>query len=252
MMNKFFIAATATILLSSGAAYASGADKAQWGYTGKGGPEHWGSLSPEFATCSTGKEQSPIDVPNAEGGAVKTNYNDTKMNVVNNGHTIQLNYAAGSTLQSEGAEYDLLQFHFHSPSEHTLEGKSFPLEVHFVHKAQNGTLAVVGVMFEEGAENAELAKIWKNMPEKANEVITSDVTVNAGNLLPVDQTVIRYAGSLTTPPCSEGVKWHVMTSPIEVSKEQVEKFLSTVPANNRPLQPLNDRSFKAPEHKHSH
>ncbi|PHQ94334.1 MAG: carbonate dehydratase [Pseudoalteromonas sp.] len=162
----------------------------------------------------------------------------------------ELNYAAGSSLQSEGAEYDLLQFHFHSPSEHTLNGKSFPLEVHFVHKAQDGTLAVVGVMFEEGAENAELAKIWKDMPKAANDVTTSDVTVNAGNLLPVDQTVIRYAGSLTTPPCSEGVKWHVMTSPIEVSKEQVEKFLSTVPANNRPLQPLNDRSFKT--HKHSH
>ncbi len=252
MINKLFIAATATILLSTGAAYASDESKPQWGYTGKAGPEHWGSLSPEFATCSTGKEQSPIDVPNAEGGAVKTNYNDTKVNVVNNGHTIQLNYAAGSSLQSEGAEYDLLQFHFHSPSEHTLNGKSFPLEVHFVHKAQDGTLAVVGVMFEEGAENAELAKIWKDMPKAANEVTTSDVTVNAGNLLPVDQTVIRYAGSLTTPPCSEGVKWHVMTSPIEASKEQVEKFLSTVPANNRPLQPLNDRSFKKHEHKHSH
>jgi len=244
-MNKLITSTAAIILFSTGMAFAADSGTPKWGYTGQGGPEHWGALSADFAACSVGKEQSPVDIPQMEGAAdaVKTQYGDTKLNVLNNGHTIQLNYSEGSKLQSEGVEYDLLQLHFHSPSEHTINGKSFPLEVHFVHKAQNGTLAVVGVMFEEGAENAELAKIWKNTPKKANEVVTSDMMVNAGNLLPEDQTLIRYAGSLTTPPCSEGVKWHVMTSPIEASSGQIEKFLSIVQENNRPIQPLNARHF---------
>jgi len=244
-MKKSFIVTVMTFLFSTGMAFASGSNTVHWGYKGPGSPENWGTISPAYATCGVGTEQSPIDISQEDGvtDAVQTNYSATALNVLNNGHTIQLNYAAGSTLQSAGQHYDLLQLHFHSPSEHTINGKSYPLEMHLVHKAQDGTLAVVGVMFEEGAENAELAKIWQDMPKKANDVVTSSTQVDANNLLPANQAFTRYDGSLTTPPCSEGVKWHVMSSPLQVSKKQVKEFLSRVHENARPVQPLNGRKL---------
>lgn len=244
-MQKLFILTATVMMLSAGTAYAFEGTSPHWGYAGHGGPENWGKLSPEFATCSAGKAQSPIDIAGQSGDttAFMTHYSETDVNIVNNGHTIQLNYAPGSILHSAGHKYKLLQLHFHSSSEHTVNGKSYPLEMHLVHKSATGTLAVVGVMFEQGAENAELAKIWNHMPEKANDVFTSDVMVNASNLLPDNRSYTRYDGSLTTPPCSEGVKWHVLTTPLQLSKAQIGKFRAIIHDNNRPVQPLNGRKL---------
>ncbi len=244
-MKKLILSTATVLILSTGMVYASGENSSHWGYEGHGGPENWGKLSPEYATCGTGKAQSPIDISGQSGDtdAIKTFYNETPVNILNNGHTIQLNFAAGSRLQSAGQDYKLLQLHFHSSSEHTIDGKSYPLEMHLVHQSADGTLAVVGVMFEKGAENTELAKIWDNMPEKAGGVITSENTVDVNKLIPDMRTYTRYDGSLTTPPCSEGVKWHVLTTPLEMSEDQVGKFLSTVHKNNRPVQPLNGRKL---------
>lgn len=244
---KRLIAITAvSLLFSTGMTFASDKATPHWTYKGPAGPESWGGLSDKFATCGTGMAQSPIDISevNGETSALRMSYHETALNIVNNGHTIQLNYAAGSKLYSAGQEYDLLQLHFHSTSEHTVDGKYFPLEMHLVHQASDGTLAVVGVMFQEGAENVELAKIWNNMPKKANGKFTSEMTVSAAGLLPEDQSYTRYAGSLTTPPCSEGVKWHVMKSPLTISKGQIAEFLSIIHENNRPIQPLNGRKLR--------
>ncbi|WP_417318422.1 carbonic anhydrase [Emcibacter sp.] len=214
-----------------------------WSYSGHDGPEYWGELSPKFHACSSGRSQSPIDIARIGGSTdgIVTNYRLTALDVLNNGHTIQLNYEPGSTLMSEGREYELLQFHFHSPSEHTIEGRHFPLEVHLVHKDDSGKLAVVGVMFREGQENPDLAALWNHMPENANTGYVSSDLVNASNLLPSNLSFVRYNGSLTTPPCSEGVRWHVVAEPLEASAAQIDKFLSVVQENNRPIQARNKR-----------
>ncbi len=249
-MRKFLIFTTTALMLSAGTAFASGDKAPHWDYsTGHGGPENWGKLSAEFATCSTGQAQSPIDITKASGerSGIETLYQPTVVDVVNNGHTIQLNYAPGSKLQSAGQDYQLLQLHFHSSSEHTVQGKSYPLEMHLVHKAADGTLAVVGVMFEPGAANGELAKIWNHMPVKAGEVVILTDMVDAGKLLPENRDFVGYDGSLTTPPCSEGVKWHVLTTPLSLSPEQIAQFRAVIQDNNRPIQPLNGR--KLSQHK---
>lgn len=217
-----------------------------WSYHGNEGPENWGKIAAEFATCSAGKNQSPIDisgVAEAELKSIEFNYQDSPLKLINNGHTIQVNVAPGSTISVNGHEYQLAQFHFHSPSEHTVEAKSFPLEAHFVHKDKAGNLAVVGVLLKEGAENAALAPVWANMPgEVGKEKSVDGVTVSAKALLPSKPEYYRYSGSLTTPPCSEGVTWLVMTEPMEVSKAQVEKFHSLMGGDtNRPVQPVNAR-----------
>jgi len=242
-MRKIVFATVATALFSGGMVFASDTSALQWTYKGHAGPEQWGDLAPQYATCGTGKAQSPIDITTAQdrASAITTHYRETAVDVVNNGHTIQLNYAPGSTLVSAGVEYSLLQLHFHSPSEHTVNGKSFPVEMHLVHKSAEGGLAVVGVMFDEGAANADLGKIWSQMPDHAGGVLKSDMLVNAANLLPNERAFTGYDGSLTTPPCSEGVKWHVLDGSLQASAEQIAQFKAQIGENNRPTQPLNER-----------
>jgi carbonic anhydrase len=230
-------------VLSGATVFAADTSAPHWSYSGHDGPEHWGDLSSKFHACSTGRSQSPIDITRIGGSTdgIVTSYGPTAVDLVNNGHTIQQNYEPGSTMISEGNEYELLQFHFHSPSEHTIEGKYFPLEMHLVHKDAEGRLAVVGVMFNEGRENPDLASLWEHMPESANTSYGSSDLVNASNLLPSSLSFVRYNGSLTTPPCSEGVRWHVVTEPLEASAAQIDKFLSVVQENNRPVQARNQR-----------
>jgi carbonic anhydrase len=161
---------------------------------------------------------------------------------VNNGHSIQVNYNAGSTITVHGKAFELQQFHFHSPSENTIEGQSFPLEAHFVHADQKGNLAVIAVMFTSGTKNAELGKVWEQMPNRAGEKRPLPKSINADLLLPKSRDYYRFNGSLTTPPCSEGVWWLVMKSSPTVSEEQIKKFTQTMGfPNNRPLQPINAR-----------
>ncbi|MSP02792.1 MAG: carbonic anhydrase [Acetobacteraceae bacterium] len=216
-----------------------------WGYEGAEGPAKWGEMSAEFKSCSIGTEQTPIDLRGsikAQTGPVAIAYQKMPLTILNNGHTIQVNTPAGSKLDIGGTSYDLLQFHFHHPSEHLLAGKAFDLEAHFVHKSANGGLAVVGVFIQPGAANPGLTPIWAAMPAKAappSEV--AGVTIEPGKLLPKERGYFRYMGSLTTPPCSEGLTWTVFRSPIQASPEQIRAFAALFPMNARPLQPLNRR-----------
>ena len=218
---------------------------AHWSYAGEDGPENWGSLDPKFSACKTGLNQSPIDLAGfieSDLSALKLTYKPGIQEVINNGHTIQVNYKAGSSLSIDGAEYDLKQFHFHAPSEDKLNGKSYAMEAHLVHADKDGKLAVVGVMIEEGAENEALKAIWADMPEKADEKKTMASEVSVEGILPSNRDYYRFNGSLTTPPCSEGVLWLVLKNPLTTSKEQVAQFSQTVGhPNNRPVQPTNAR-----------
>jgi carbonic anhydrase len=239
-----------------------------FGYSGEAAPAHWGKLSPDWRTCAEGRNQSPIDLAafvEAQLPPLHFNYTTLGVNIVNNGHTVQVNYAKGSQVQAdshehapyvgmvhyapgsvlhhEGETFELKPFHFHSPSEHTLNGRPFPMEMHLVHGDRNGNLAVVSVPMTEGAtDNPVVAKLWAQMPTKMGEKHKLEAEINAVDLLPKSKDYFRYSGSLTTPPCSEGVRWYVMKEAIAVSKAQIEAFRQAVGyANNRPVQPVNAR-----------
>lgn len=244
-MNKSALIASFAVAAVLVSGFATASDQIQWGYSGAAGPEHWGELAPEFATCSTGKNQSPINLTGMIEGklpALEVHYKAGGNEVVNNGHTIQIKYAPGSSMAVGDRTFELKQAHFHSPSENIIEGRSYPLEVHFVHVDKNGNLAVIAVMFETGQSNAELEKAWALMPMGKGETAVLKDAVDAGILLPQDHAYYRYNGSLTTPPCSEGVHWLVMKSSGTASKEQIDKFKQAMHhANNRPVQPINAR-----------
>ncbi|MCB0210340.1 MAG: carbonic anhydrase family protein [Anaerolineae bacterium] len=247
-MKKLSLLTVAAVLCFVGfasMAYASG--PVHWGYEGDIGPDNWGELSPDFATCSTGVEQSPVDItadaPVNEAD-IQFNYQPSALTVVNNGHTIQANYDEGSSIVVNGETYNLLQFHFHEHSENTVAGEPGAMEIHFVHQNDSGELAVVGALMNVGAESEALAPVWTNMPAEEGEPVAVDgATVSADDILPADRTYYRFNGSLTTPPCSEGVTWLVMTNPIEISQEQLEAFQQIHSGNYRPVQPFNDRQF---------
>lgn len=218
--------------------------KAHWTYSGEHGPEHWASLSEAFSTCDKGRLQSPFNIE-ADIGAylagLGLNYHSVPMKIINNGHTIQVDMAGGGTLNVDGKSYNLLQFHFHAGSEYAIDGKTYPLEMHLVHASDSGELAVVGVMFEEGPANAELANIWSNMPASEGEAVVAGKSVTVSKLLPESRKYYRFMGSLTTPPCSEGVNWHMMSQPMTASAEQIAQFTAIYPMNARPLQDENNR-----------
>lgn len=215
-----------------------------WSYEGEGGPEHWGELSPEFKVCELGVEQTPIDLRpgiRSQLTGVVPNFRPMPLKILNNGHTVQVNCAPGSRSLIDGQAFDLLQFHFHHPSEHHLSGQSFDLELHFVHKSAAGQLAVLGVFFRPGAENAGLVPIFAAMPQEATPEVDTGETITLDDLLPAERSFFRYQGSLTTPPCSEGVLWSVFRAPLEASPGQIQQFASLFPNNARPIQGLNRR-----------
>jgi carbonic anhydrase len=215
-----------------------------WGYKGDIGPDRWTTLNPEFIACS-GKNQSPINLTGiieAEMRPVQFNYMAGGHEVINNGHTIQVNFEAGSSISVDGIQFDLKQFHFHSPSENQINGKSFPLEAHLVHSDKDGNLAVVSVVFDEGKANLVVGAAWDQMPKAEGGKKSLPSKVAATGLLSGERDYYRYNGSLTTPPCTEGVRWIVMKAPMTVSKQQIEDFKTTLGfANNRPVQPINSR-----------
>ena len=223
---------------------------AKWSYEGSRGPGNWGRLSPAFRLCGLGTMQSPLDIADAvpaRGDPIVFDYGPAPLNIVNNGHTVQVNYAPGSGIAVSGRRYELLQFHFHAPSEHSIAGRLAAMEMHLVHRNEAGRLAVVGVLLELGSENSALREIWAHMPEARSPERTVDgVLIDAGDLLPPDTGYYRYMGSLTTPPCSEGVSWFVLAEPVAMSRAQLDKFTRTVGANNRPLQARNHRLLLAP------
>ncbi|MDY6855480.1 MAG: carbonic anhydrase family protein [Thermodesulfobacteriota bacterium] len=222
------------------------ANPVYWGYTGEEGPEYWGELSADYEMCSKGKNQSPINITGAiecELQPISFSYKRSTLDVINNGHTIKANYDVGSFIKVDGDTYNLIQIHWHTPSENTIEGKSFPMEAHFVHADKNGNLAVIGIMYTKGNKNSAISGVWDNMPSKRNATSKdSRVTISAMNMLPADKDYYYFNGSLTTPPCSEGVRWMVMKNPVEASIEQINKFHSTFHGDtNRPVQPINAR-----------
>ena len=222
---------------------ATAAEGQHWSYEGAEGPEHWAGLSEDFKVCGAGAEQSPIDLTEPTPGVlgdVAVDWQTSKLHVVNNGHTIQANMDAGSRVLIRGKRFDLKQFHFHHPSEHLLGGNAQPMEIHFVHAAEDGALAVLGVFMVEGEENETIGRVWKAMPQQKGETETDD-TVVPGHLLPAGRSFYRYAGSLTTPPCTEVVTWTVYADPIEASAAQIATFAALYPNNARPAQPLNRR-----------
>lgn len=216
-----------------------------WSYTGKDSPEHWGELSPVYATCQLGKNQSPVDLSTAQASAdnsAKFHYEALNYTVENNGHTIQATPAESvQALQLGDKTFTFKQFHFHTPSEHTLQNKHFPMEVHFVHQSDAGELAVLGVMFSEGEENPALKPLLaKKLQAGEKNQLTEKLDVMP--LFPQGQSHFRLNGSLTTPPCSEGVNWIVFKTPVTASKEQLAAMREMIGQdNNRPLQPLNAR-----------
>ncbi len=228
-------------------AFAAEPTPPQWGYEGDTNPQAWGKITRDFATCDLGTAQSPIDIKSAVKGKpsqISFNYRSSPLNVVNNGHSIQVNYAPGSTINIDGEEYTLLQFHFHTPSEHQIAGKAAAMEAHLVHRNAAGKLAVVGVMMNAGTANRSIERVWQAIPPIGETKTLENIEIDATSLLPANKSYYSYAGSLTTPPCSEGVKWTVMTEPITVSPAQIRAFAKLYPIDARPLQPTNARKIE--------
>ena len=216
----------------------------RWGYRGDIGPAYWGSLDPAFAACARGSEQSPIDISNAQSRTqppIEFDYGPRAAEIVNTGHTIQVNVTPGSGIIVDDIGYELLQFHFHRGSEHTVAGVRFPLELRLVHRSEDGALAVIGVLFRAGAVNEALAPVWDLLPPDPGTAVALPDPVDVAALLPGRLTTWRYAGSLTTPPCTEGVAKAVITEPMTLSPAQIEAFAAIYDGNYRPVQALNDR-----------
>lgn len=235
----------ASIALFAGCALAQAADnKPHWGYEGHGGADHWYELDKAFEVCKLGKTQSPIDIVTAQvqtvdGAPIKPNYKGSPAKLGNNGHTIVVHLADGGTVSLPSGTYKALQFHFHAPSEEKIDGKSFPMVAHIVHRNDAGKLAVIAVMFNEGAENAALKEIFSALPAKEGEQEIKPFDV--ATILPTTLSYYAFEGSLTTPPCTEGVAWQVLKTPVTLSAGQIEAFRKIFPMNARPVQPLNGR-----------
>ncbi len=218
-----------------------------WQYGGAENPTQWGNLSKDFALCESGRDQSPINIKNAVESTPATisfDYKSSPLVVVNNGHTIQVNYAQGSSVTINGEKYALVQFHFHTPSEHQINGKAAAMELHLVHRNEAGKLAVVGVMLTKGKANSLIEEVWKNIPATGKTNTVSDLLINATSFLPKSKAYYSYEGSLTTPPCSEGVKWNVFVEPMTISEEQIEAFEKNYQVDARPIQPTNSRAVQ--------
>jgi carbonic anhydrase len=223
---------------------AAGHGAAHWAYQGPAGPQTWGGLKPEFSLCSSGQRQSPIDI---RGGLavdldpVKFSYTDSRFGVIDNGHTVQANIAPGNSMEIGGKRYDLVQFHFHRPSEERIDGRQFEMSVHLVHKDDMGKLAVVGILVDKGPPQAAVQKVWNSLPLEKGEEAAARGALNLEELLPADRRYFTYMGSLTTPPCSEDVRWVVMRQPVTMSPDQIELFARMYPMNARPVQQASGR-----------
>lgn len=245
-MKKTIIAITTSALLCQSSFLLA----ESWSYEGQTGPGYWGYLNNgEFATCANGLEQSPVDLDNHateddDLNELKHEFNPTELTVVNNGHTVQVNVDNGSATKTEFGEQRLLQFHFHTPSENTVGGEQYPLEAHFVHVDGNGVLSVVGVFYKEGKPNSALQKILATVPDHKGTATSAGQAIDINKVLGAKATeeYYRFKGSLTTPPCTEGVRWYVSQDIQTASSEQIAQFNELFHGNNaRPTQPLNGR-----------
>ena len=220
---------------------------AHWGYQGSGGPDAWAQIKPEFARCSTGTRQSPIDIRDGvrvQLDPVQFDYKPSAFRVVDNGHTVQVNVAGGNSIEVLGRRYDLVQFHFHRPSEERINGRQFDMVAHLVHKDPEGRLAVVAVLLERGQVHPLLQTVWNNLPLEKGEEVAAKAAIDMNHLLPPDRRYFTYMGSLTTPPCSEGVLWLVMQQPAPIAVDQINVFSRLYPMNARPIQSASGRLIK--------
>jgi carbonic anhydrase len=221
-----------------------GEEEVHWAYSGEHGPEHWAELSEAFVACGVGLNQSPIDIVNpieAELAPIQRSHRGSTTSLVNNGHTLQVNVQPGSWLTAEGLKFELLQFHFHSPSEHRIQGESFPLEAHLVHRNQRSELAVVAILFRYGEPNRSLTAIAASASFEIAKVVPLKIALEDLATAPPQERYYRYSGSPTTPPCTEGVRWYVLESTRSVSREQVSYFVDLIGEDARGPQPLNAR-----------
>ncbi|MEJ6000931.1 carbonic anhydrase [Paucibacter soli] len=218
-----------------------------WAYAGEGAPEHWAELKPDFKLCAVGTRQSPIDIRDGikvDLEKIQFDYRPSGFAVLDNGHTIQVNIATGNSLQVMGRRFELQQFHFHRPSEERINGRQFEMVAHLVHKDAEGRLAVVAVLIERGSAHPLVQTIWNNLPLEKMEALSAPGAIDPGQLLPDDKAYYTYMGSLTTPPCSEGVLWMVMRQPVQLSAQQIGIFARLYPMNARPLQAASGRMIK--------
>lgn len=218
-----------------------------WSYAGENGPQAWGSMKADFATCSSGQRQSPIDIRDGirvDLEPIKFDYHPTAFRVIDNGHTIQVNVDPGNSISVMGRRFELVQFHFHRPSEERINGRQFAMVAHLVHKDPEGKLAVVAVLIDPGKSHPVVQQVWNNLPLEKNEEQRAGVPMDLAALLPETRTYYTYMGSLTTPPCSEGVLWMVLKQPVELSLDQIGIFSRLYPMNARPVQANGGRLIK--------
>lgn len=239
--------AAAALAFSGCAAHADG-QAPHWSYSGHhGAPAHWAELDPAFETCAKGQTQSPVDIRNTlktELPALEFGYGSAAPVIVNNGHTVQVNLPAGQSLKVGEQRYELLQFHFHTPSEETIAGRHAAMVAHFVHRNAAGELGVVGVLLERGRHNPAFEPIFAHLPRPGESITVQALTLDLAALLPADKRYYAYEGSLTTPPCSQGVSWMVLKTPVTLGAAQIKAFRRLFSANARPVQPLNERTVR--------
>ena len=246
-MRKFHVTRTVvcTFVLAVSCAAQEHHPEHTWDYGDALGPSHWGDLKPEFATCKNGHHQSPIDIRNPKKAAlppIDFEYKPSPLHIIDNGHTVMVNYSPGSFISIGDKKYALKQFHFHRPSEEKINGKSFEMTVHLVHADDDGKLAVVAVLLEKGEDSPLVHELWNDLPkEKDKEVAFDNRQINLSQILPPDRTYYTFSGSLTTPPCSEDVTWFVLKHPATISAEEIERFSQLYRDDARPTQPLYDR-----------
>lgn len=221
--------------------------EAHWGYAGAEGPDQWARLKPEFGLCATGKRQSPIDIRDGikvQLEPIQFDYHPSAFRVLDNGHTVQVNVEPGNSITVNGRRYELLQFHFHRPSEERINGRQYEMEAHFVHKDMDGHLAVVAVLMEQGKDHPMVQLVWNSLPLEKHTDQASPVPIDLNMMLPEQRQYLTYMGSLTTPPCTEGVLWMVMKQPAAISRDQIGIFSRLYPMNARPVQPASGRLVK--------
>jgi len=246
------IVATGFALALAAIAPSSAAADKNWSYTGPNGPTKWAKLDKAFAACGGGTLQSPIDIPDAHARKgdlppLLFSYKPSPLRIIDDGHTIQVNYPPGSWVSIEGKRYELVEFKFHKPSEFKINGKGQEMDVQLVHKDKDGKLAVIAVLLDQGSENALIKTLWSNLPQaKDKETDVPSVQINAFGLLPQNKDYYTFKGSLTTPPCTEGVSWYVLKTPVQISADQLARFGKIYQTNARPVQPLNDRDILGP------
>jgi carbonic anhydrase len=218
-----------------------------WSYDADSGPAAWGRMDPAWSTCATGTRQSPIDLRDGfkvELEPIAFDYRPTPFRVIDNGHTVQVNLGPGNFIEVMGRRFELLQFHFHRPSEERINGQGYELSAHLVHKDADGKLAVVGVLLSKGTSHPLVQQVWSNLPLEKNVEQAARTLLDPSQLLPQDRSYYVYMGSLTTPPCSEGVLWMVMKQPVPLAAEQIDIFARLYPMNARPLQSAAGRMLK--------